>query len=1497
MRAANARPPYQQQPQFNISDLPSEQLDDFSNPKFSAAYDEDECNICPQQQKTPDIYDISAPDFCDISDASPWPAQTPPRRVQSPIRQQRRQPVCPQQRKTPDIGAISAADFSDMSVVSTYPPRRTQSPPRQKRRQSFPDSCLDNESAPMFDSSMGSPTPQIHYTPIGLLDTPDVCAPTPPAPTPTPPPYFSPIRLQPSPVQYPSECLEDISVPSFEHTACDMTSPPSPARVQMPTDLPSDMVCDISAPSFGSPPTPSMSFPSEVLEQMTMPSFEDASCGSPLDRRFLLDSRLADESPPSFASSRVSSPRRSFSRRNAPYASAPTSQGVCPSPCSVLQQEQQNYEPTPIRKRHAPPRRFNLAQLMSQRLSTSECSPMGTSRPSTVCTPTPQAPHFSYYSPSPIRGHTLRKDLPSECLTDVSQPSYYSSPPGTPGQLRPLPSNLPSECLGDISEPSYERTPPARTPSLPHDLPSELLCDMSQPMYDTPRSERLSGMTMPSFEDTSCGSPLDRRFLLDSRIIDESPPLFASSPRSLSPCRSPSPCPQSATPCPPFPHAQPRIATPQRSLSSPRYSPAPRSMYSRSPSPVCSPTPPAPHFSLRSPTPVRSPTRYPMPKDMPDECLTDITEPEYFSSYYNASPPQSLFPSNMGSEYISDISAPYFEKTPPKRTPAMPKDLPSDMICDISSPKYQSPGSEHLSFESMPSFADTSCGSPLDRRFLLDPYLADESMPTMVSSRSPSLSPQRHSSPSVKDESSFDKTYCEILQRFNLLKCKVDTSTAGTSGHSTHPGHPSLDRGGLPQGECIRETVIERTENENGQLESTTQHIVVTIDPCGSIKTHTKEIKTKFPNCSPNKLAPPSTDSGILSQSPRPAAQIENLRDSVRRRLSFDLSDVPSANLADITPPCADDLPSMSTENILQHLSSIPEEQLSRVSAPSYRTPPVPSVSYPSEMLDEMSIPTFENASCGSPLDRRFLLDPRLADESPPLFASSYTTASTPTPLYRSEHSTTQKPYLPSRDQTSFQAFSPQRQLNTRQQEFGTIKSPERFQPISSTLREVQSPSIHTPPAPHFSLRSPTPIGPPPGRSFPTNLPHEQLADISEPAFFGSTPATPQRRHSLPTHMTSEQLDDISQPSFQRTPPPQTPRTPTNLPSEMLGNISAPSYQSPPSEHISNVTMPSFEDVSYESPLDRRFLLDPRIADESMPTLLRTPSTQRSPITSTRRPGTSTPRPGVARRRLSYSQPNSTRDTPIRGSPKRSNSEGRDGQRLRGPATVEQTHTTIKQSGTYEQQHSVTPAQSGSQGRHGQTPLMDTSKEQLNITTSAVSISRIYHDEPAGSATGGYQRRRSMSLPSENLGDISMPSNPPSMGMSTTTNGLLGTRTGSSTPRRNRRRSVQDVNDISPITFASTMPSTERSRSITDGGKTNRKYSSTSSRGFSGLANYAPFCEQIRSRNNSNACEPCDDGRPTVEAVDNCDNFSNSDSCDPCAGFLNSNRTYNNNTC
>nr|XP_014092498.1 proline-rich protein 36 isoform X1 [Bactrocera oleae] len=1506
MRTANARPAYQQQPQFNICDLPSEQLDDLSSPNFSEAYDEGTCNVCPQQQKTPDICDISAPDFCDISDASPWPTQTPPRRMQSPRRQQQ---------KTPDICDISAPDFCDISAISTGPPRRTQSPGRQQRRQSFPDSCLDDESAPIYNSTMRSPTPQIHYTPIGLMDTPDVCAPTPPAPTPTPPPHFSPIRLQPSPVQYPSECLEDISVPSFERTVCDMPSPSSPARVQMPQDLPSDMVCDISAPSFGSPPTPSMSFPSEALEQMTMPSFEDASCGSPLDRRFLLDSRLAEESPPSFVSSRVSSPRRSVSRRDTPYPSTPISQEVCPSPCAVLQQEQQPYEPTPMRKRHSPPRRFNLAKLMSQRSAAAECSPMRTSCPSTVGTPTPPAPHFSYYSPTPVRGRSLPKNLPSECLTDVSQPSYYSSPSRTPGQMPPLPSNLPSECLGDISEPLYERTPPARTPSLPHDLPSELLCDMSQPMYDTPRSERLSSMTMPSFEDASCGSPLDRRFLLDSRIMDESQPSFAPSPRSLSPCRSFSPCVQPVTTCPSIPHAQSRSVTPQRLLYSPRYSPAPRSVRSRSPSPVCSPTPPAPHFSLRSPTPVRSPTRCPMPRDMPDECLTDITEPEYFSSYYNASPPQRSFPSNMASECISDISAPCFERTPPNRTPEMPKDLPSDMICDISSPKYQSPGSEHLSFESMPSFADTSCGSPLDRRFLLDPHLADESMPTMVSSRSPSLSPGNQSSSRVKDESSFDKTYCEILQRFNSLKSKIDAPPAGTSSHQTQP---SLDSGRLPPAECVRETVIERTENENGQLESTTQHIVVTIDPCGSIQTHTKEIKTKYPNSSPNRLAPPSADSGILSQSPRPAEQVENLRDSIRRRLSFDLSDMPSDNLADVTPPCVDDLPSMSTENILQHLSSIPEEQLSRVSAPSYRTPPVPSVSYPSEMLDEMSIPSFQNASCGSPLDRRFLLDPRLADESPPLFASSY--VSSPTPPYRSGHSTAQTPHLRSRDQTSFQAFTPQRPLNTMQPEFGTIRSPERFQPLSSPLREVHSPSMHTPPAPHFSLRSPTPIGPPPRRSFPTNLPHEQLADISEPAFFSSTPVTSPRRFSLPTNMPSERLDDISQPSYQRTPPPQTPRTPTNLPSEMLGNISAPSYQSPASEHISHVTMPSFEDVSYESPLDRRFLLDPRIADESMPTLLRTPSTQRSPITSTQRPGTSTPRPAAARRRLSYSQPDSTRGSPFRGSPKRSNSEGRGGQGLRGPATVEQTHTTIKQSGTYEQQHSVTPGQSGTQGRHRPTTLMDTSKEQLKITTSTVSISRVYHDGPTESATGGHQRRRSMSLPSENLGDISMPASPPSMGMSTTNHiqqrkmspmsqmlndismpsgppSMSMTRSGHSTPRRNRRRSVQDVNDISPISFASTMPSTDRSGSSTGGGRTGGKYTSTSSRGFSGLANYAPFCEQIRSRNNSNACDPCDACCPTVQDVNTCADFSNSDTCDPCAGFLDSNRSHNNNTC
>uniref|UniRef100_W8B311 Uncharacterized protein n=1 Tax=Ceratitis capitata TaxID=7213 RepID=W8B311_CERCA len=1482
MRAQNARPPYRQQPQFNISDLPSERLEEFSNPQFSESY-EGECP--PSQPKTPDICDVSAPDFCDISDASPWPEQTPQRRIRSLMRQRRSQPTFSQKR-TSDICDISEPNYS--AWLSQIPSNRAQSSQHQQRRRSYTDECFDDESARIYESSQGSPTPQIHYTPIDLMATPDVCAPTPPAPTPTPPPHLSPIRLQPSPVQYPSECLEDISVPSFQRT------PPTPPRFPMPQDLPSDMVCDESAPTFGSPPSPSMSFPSEDLVEMTMPSFENASCGSPLDRRFLLDSRLAEESPPDFASSRFSSPTRSTSFRD------PTSSRACPTTSPLSQAQQQNYQSTPVRRRSSPPRRFDLARLMSQRIAAAECSPLAAPSPTEECTPRSAAPHFSYYSPTPVRRHSIPKDLTSECLGDISEPSYYNSISRDSPYMRSLPSNLPSECLGDISEPVFERTPPARTPSLPQDLPSELICDMSQPLYDTPRSEHLSSMTMPSFEDASCGSPLDRRFLLDSKIMDESPPSFVLSSRSLSPCRSASPCAQRAGPCPSASFARSRATTPQRQVPSPQFSPTPRGRSSRSPSPQCSPIPPASHFSLRSPTPVRSPAKCPMPMDLPKECLTDITEPEYYSSYRSTPPPQRPFPSDMGSECLSDIRAPYFEMTPAARTPSMPHDLPSDMICDVSSPKYQSPGSEHLSVESMPSFADTSCGSPLDRRFVLDPYLADETMPSMVSSRTPSPSPERFSPSCAKDEPSFDKTYSEILQRFNSLKCKLESPNAVAS---TTTGD------GSPAGECVRETVIERTENENGQLESTTQHIVVTIDQCGSIKTQTNEIKTQYPGTiskSPSRLAPPSADSGILTQSPRPGAQIEGLRNSVRRRLSFDLSDMPSDNLADVSPPCADDLPSMSTENILQQLSSIPEEQLSNISAPSYRTPPIPSVSYPSERLDQMSMPSFENASCGSPLDRRFLLDPRLADESPPQFASSYVSA--PGVPYESRSPTSQSSYMRTRTQTPSPTAPAQRQFKA------AIHSPQRFQPPLSSSTDGGRSST---PLRRFSLRPLTPTQYPPARPFPTNLPHEQLTDISQPSFFSSAPTTPQQKRYLPMDIPSERIDDVSQPTFQKTPPPKTPDTPTNLPSEMLGNISAPSYRSPASEHISSVTMPSFQDVSYESPLDRRFLLDPRLADETMPSLPRTPQ---SPDIDTPRAGTSAPRPGAARRRLSYSQPDTTRGGTFRGANARSSSDGRNGQGGRGPATVEQTHTTVQQSGTYEQQHSVTPAgneptQFRSQGRHGQSPLIDASKEQLHITTSIHSITRVY-PEKAGETTTG-RRKRSLSLPSENLGDISMPSGPPSMGISTSTTkrsqrgkmstisqdlndismppsppSMSTTRTGRSPPRTGRRRSVQDVNDITPISFASTLPSTDRSGSTTRGGRNaTGKYLSTSSRGFSGLANYAPFCDQIRSRNNSNTCDPCDPCCPIVQNVDSCD------SCDPCAGFLNSNRSRKTDTC
>ncbi|XP_036323696.1 mucin-2 [Rhagoletis pomonella] len=1431
MRAENARPRYQQQPRFNVSDLPSEQLEDFSSPQFSGAYDEEDCNECSEQPQTPDICDISAPDFCDVSDASPWPDQTPP-------------------------------------------PRRAQSPSRQQQGQHYTSECLDDQSAPMYDSPGGSPTPQAHYTPIRLLDTPDVCAPSPPAPTPTPPPQFSPIRFQLSPVQYPSECLEDVTVPSFARTPCDMPTPPSPARIQMPQDLPSDMVCDVSAPSFRSPATPSLSFPGEPLDEITMPSFENASCGSPLDRRFLLDPRLADESPPSFAVSGASSSRRSHSRRDTSCVLMGTPPPACPTQRSVCQPSQQ-YEPTPMRKRTSPPRRFNLAQTMAQ-----DYPPMQSSCPTD--TPTPQAPHFSFYSPTPIG----KDSLPGECLTDISEPTFFGASYRSSPHTRQFPGSLPSECLGDITEPSYQMTPPARTPSLPCDLPLEQICDMSQPMYDSPRSERLSSMSMPSFVDTSCGSPLDRRFLLDSRIMDESPPSFASSmpssPRISPPCRSPSPRgPRSRAP------------TPQRTLFVPSFSPSPRQRLSRSPSPVCPLTPPAPHFSLRSPTPIRSPPMHSIPTDLPEECLADISEPAYFITPPRASPMRRYFPSNMTNECLADISAPSYEMTPPPRTPSMPHDLPSDMICDMSPPMYQSPASEHLSGESMPSFADTSCGSPLDRRFLLDPYLEDESMPTMVSAGSRSISPER-SAPRAIGDSRFDGTYCEILQRFNALKGKMYSSQCGS------PGSPSMSGGVMPPGECIRETVIERTENENGQLESTTQHIVVTIDPCGSMKTHTKEIRTQFPHQTPRRLVPPSADSGVLTQSPRPATQIENLRSSVRKRLGFDISDMPSENLADMSPPCADDLPSMSTENILQHLSSVPEEQLTDISAPSFRSPPIPSVSYPSEMLEQMSIPSFENASCGSPLDRRFLLDPRLADESPPTLASSY--VSSPQASYATHSSVPSAsgytPYMRGRPHThSPKQHSPQRAFEA---EPASTTSPQRFSLRPSPRTASRSPTPVTPQAPYFSLHSPTPIGSPPGRSFPRSLPSGQLMDISEPAYFSGPPrASPQRR-SLPKSIPSERLEDISQPSYQKTPPPRTPCTPTNLPSEMLGNVSAPSFSSPASEHISSVSMPSFADVSYESPLDRRFLLDPRLADESMPTLPRTPSTLQSSSTS---------RPGGARRRLSYSQPDSSRKSARREDTARSRSEGRKDLGEHGAATVEQTHITIKQSGTYQQQQKVSPArkdgsQTITQGERGQSPLMDALKEELKTTTSIHSVSHIYPQDSRGSRASRQAPSRSMSLPSENLGDISMPT----MGMSTTgssqqrkmspasqnlndismpsgpTSTFMST-TGRSSPRTRRRRSVQDVNDISPISFATTIPSTNISGSSPGRGNSSRKYTSTSSRGLSGLANYAPFFEQIRSRNTSGTCDCCDPCSPC------CPTVQNNDCSDPCAGFSNSNRS------
>ncbi|XP_068156953.1 uncharacterized protein [Drosophila tropicalis] len=393
--------------------MTNECLDDMPTPSSRARSPRRQANISnrpgsfrrPQENEC--LEDMSMPSFGGISGAS---------RARSPRQGQQGQSMPSQ-----NIGDITAPSFGSSSPGPMV------------------DECLNDMTMPSFGNVSGAPRKQVTL-PSERLD--QVTAPSFARSIPQrgtsqlrrrPRSFASSTRTARDPM--PSECIEDMPVPSFAGVSGAGQSRRQ-GRAQQP--MPSQNICDESAPSyFSSRRGPATN---ECLEDMTMPSFggvSGASQGRGQGRwqRSMPLQNICDESAPSY-----------FSSRRGPATNECLEDMTAPSFGGV---------------------------------SGAGFGQRNKSRSRGLVNPCVQRQQRSASVPTPILASTRIAD---ECLENVTMPSFggvtslFNEHQTVNGgsydvnrlrRQRSMPDNLPSECLDDVSAPNMEMSIGSRRPKIP----------------------------------------------------------------------------------------------------------------------------------------------------------------------------------------------------------------------------------------------------------------------------------------------------------------------------------------------------------------------------------------------------------------------------------------------------------------------------------------------------------------------------------------------------------------------------------------------------------------------------------------------------------------------------------------------------------------------------------------------------------------------------------------------------------------------------------------------------------------------------------------------------------------------------------------------------------------------------------------------------------------------------------------------------------------------
>ncbi|XP_030567453.1 uncharacterized protein LOC115767342 [Drosophila novamexicana] len=460
-------------------------------------------------------------------------------------------------------------------------------------------------------------------------------------------------------------CLEDISMPSFGGVSA-VSKASTLTRQQR--SIPTQTVCDILAPSFENSGRGTTAH--EYLEDVTMPSFGSSARG-PMTNEFLEDVTM-----PSFGGVSGASRARTPTRQQ---RSMPT-QNISGTPVPSHGSSRRGPTTNECLEDITMPSYGSSGREFTNEFLEDICTPSfggvsGASRARTLARQQQSMPSQNIYDISaPSFGNSGRGPVTTECLEDVNMPSFA----GVSGSSRRQQA-MPSECLDDVSAPSFGQRMSRSRSARRQQRPLENISNASRA---TATNGYLEDITMPSFGEVSSASRAgtssrQQRFMQTQNIT--SPPSFRRRVPNTNECLE--------------------------NISMPSYVILDASR-ARSPTRQQQSLPSQNIFDISAPSFGNS-GRGPVT----NECLEDITMPS-FGGVSGSSRRQQT----MRSECLDEISAPSFGRSVSLgRSPQRPQTLQRNIV-DITAPSFASSGrgpqtNDCLQDISMPSFAGISGAS------------------------------------------------------------------------------------------------------------------------------------------------------------------------------------------------------------------------------------------------------------------------------------------------------------------------------------------------------------------------------------------------------------------------------------------------------------------------------------------------------------------------------------------------------------------------------------------------------------------------------------------------------------------------------------------------------------------------------------------------------------------------------------------------------------------